>query len=58
MEYSDEESIFRVAFRNNIIPIGRNVEWVEKRTEKGKELTQKYRNKKAWIYFKASRTQI
>ena len=31
---------------------------VEKRTEEGKELTQKYRNKKAWMYFKAARTQI
>lgn len=57
VEYSDEESI-ELAFRNSIIPIGRNVEWVEKRTEKGKELTQKYRNKKAWMYFKAARTQI
>ena len=33
------------AFRNNIIPVGINAEWVEKRTKKGKELTQKYRNR-------------
>ena len=26
LEYSDEESI-ELAFRNSIIPIGRNVEW-------------------------------
>ena len=41
------------AFRNNIIPIGINAEWVEKRNKKGKKIDSKIQKQEGMDIFQS-----